>query len=73
MQIQNGVRDLSGQNKHCDLILACRYNSFKIFCMGTYVGVYFIIGNRTERTLPTRGGVLWIFWTVLENLKIKEM
>lgn len=41
--------------------------------MGTYVDAYFITGNRTERTLPTRGGVLWIFWTVLENLEIKEM
>lgn len=35
--------------------------------------VYFIVGNRTEPTLPTLGGVLWIFWSVLKNLRVKEM
>lgn len=41
--------------------------------MSVYMGICFIIGNRTELTLPTLGDVLWIFWTVLKNLRIKEM
>lgn len=41
--------------------------------MGVYMYVYFITGNRTERTLPTLCGVLWIFWPVLKNLRREEM